>query len=872
MGFWKKSKNPFLQLWRSIIRSQQPAPKEAPDNKGIEEELSNVDVIDEAMNDDDITYDQDDVDATIDHNEIIRRISRAPKRPLPKSDSTTPSLDVSEVKRASQSAYPLLDDQPSALDSLDFTSYVQALKDIITHNETRTPFTLGIFGRWGMGKTTLMKMLEKDLNQDGITTIWFNAWQYSNEDELWAAFLQSILNKIQNSLGSIKLPIFKMKLLLKRIKWNDVPNLVLQFLFRIIIAILPILFINPASQQLTPLAKSMINLGGNAISVTLAYLILLKPILDSVRKNTTINMSDFQQASNYQEHIAFLDKFREHFSDVVQSLPQKGGKRLAIFIDDLDRCSPERTIQVLDAIKLFVDVSGCIFVLGLDVDVVQKAVATKYKDDPTAQREYVGKIIQLPFQLPPLTRNEMQGFLRRLTLNLPDHHCQDVFITGLGVNPREIKRTINIFSLLWNLASKRNELKGRITPVRLAKVVVIQQGYPEIHRILQQHPYLLKDIENYYRIQAAGTTNKVDESTEIQSQNSQVKPNIDLPADVKELIKNETLRSMLLLHDVKELVNFDSYNFSPLQPDEIAIYFTLTSRAEAPIPIDNPDDDKYAFSGTDRPRGYVVAGRYIVSYELGRGGMSTVYSAFDNRVEKTVAMKFLLVDSPQRREKLESRLKVEMRTLSKLNHPNIVPIYDYGIDKGSLYYVMEYLSGGSLNKKGKLSYDKALKTLYPLLDVLEYVHEQKVVHRDIKPNNILFDDVGKLFLVDFGILKLIDVEESHGLTGTGKIVGTPAYMSPEQIRGREVDGRSDLYSFGITLFELIAGRKPYNADTPIELCMQHLHDPIPKAKQYVRDLPKEIDQVITKCLAKYPSDRYQTAQEVKTALLQIVTQ
>ena len=171
---------------------------------------------------------------------------------------------------------------------------------------------------------------------------------------------------------------------------------------------------------------------------------------------------------------------------------------MAVFIEDLDRCSPEQAIQVLDAIKMFVDIPGCVYILGLDVDVVQKAVASKYVDDPTAQRDYIAKIIQIPFQLPPLTRTEMRMFLENLKLDLPNRLCNDVFVTGLVENPRELKRTINIFSLLWNLAGKREELANNIAPVQLSKIVVIQQAFPDLHKVLQQKPHLLVELEKFF--------------------------------------------------------------------------------------------------------------------------------------------------------------------------------------------------------------------------------------------------------------------------------------------------------------------------------------------------------------------------------------
>lgn len=252
--------------------------------------------------------------------------------------------------------------------------------------------------------------------------------------------------------------------------------------------------------------------------------------------------------------------------------------------------------------------------------------------------------------------------------------------------------------------------------------------------------------------------------------------------------------------------------------------------------------------------------RYKIVRELGRGGMAIVYRAVDGMLDRNVAVKMILSEGGNREksEKMLKRFNREARTLASLSHPNIVKVLDYGEYEGTPYIVMEYVSGGALKARlnRPMPYAEAAALLVPVARALQHAHQQKIVHRDVKPENILINDSDQPMLSDFGILKLVDTEESHGLTGTGKIVGTPAYMSPEQIRGREVDGRADMYSLGIVFFEMVTGRKPYSANTPIELSMQHLHDPIPKAKQYVRDLPMEVDQIIAKAIAKNPEDRF----------------
>jgi serine/threonine protein kinase len=239
--------------------------------------------------------------------------------------------------------------------------------------------------------------------------------------------------------------------------------------------------------------------------------------------------------------------------------------------------------------------------------------------------------------------------------------------------------------------------------------------------------------------------------------------------------------------------------------------------------------------------------------------MAVVYRATDTLLDRNVAIKVIRSEASHQ-EKFIRRFMREAKTLANLSHSNIVKVLDYGEHEGSPYLVMEYISGGALKASlGKpIPYAEAAALLAPIARALHYAHQQKIVHRDVKPENILINDSGQPMLSDFGIIKLMDVEESQGLTGTGRVVGTPAYMSPEQIRGQEIDGRSDIYSLGVVFFEMLTGKKPYSAATPIELSMQHLHAPIPKARQFVRDLPAEVEQIIVRAMAKNPEDRYQT--------------
>lgn len=451
--------------------------------------------------------------------------------------------------------FPILNDQPAQQDHLDFESYAQAIEDIILHPNTASPLTLGIFGRWGTGKTTLMRILQRKLKTKGITTIWFNAWIYSREEELWAAFLQSMLNITKDNLGLFQRIRFNLKLLWHRTNWPRV----FEYVIRALIVISPIIFALPLMQQIgSELYNRIALIGTGVVTFGLGIWIFIKPLVDTVKQNITFNLNTLQQTSNYQEHIAFLDKFREHFADIVHSLPHEGNKRLVVFIDDLDRCSPDGMMQVLDAIKIFIDIPDCIYILGIDQDIVQNAVAVKYKDALVAPGEYLDKIIQLPFQLPLLSREEIGKFIDHIAQEWPDDRCREVFVTGLFPNPREVKRTINIFSLLLNLSMTRQELVGTITPVRLAKIVIIQHRYPQLYKHLQRQPQLLIEFEKFFRVKQG------EKSIEV-----------SIPKELQAFTEDESLRRMLLLHESQQ-TDEDDASFTSLPSDRIAIYFTLT--------------------------------------------------------------------------------------------------------------------------------------------------------------------------------------------------------------------------------------------------------------------------------------------------------
>ncbi len=249
-------------------------------------------------------------------------------------------------------------------------------------------------------------------------------------------------------------------------------------------------------------------------------------------------------------------------------------------------------------------------------------------------------------------------------------------------------------------------------------------------------------------------------------------------------------------------------------------------------------------------------GKYEIRRELGRGGMATVFEAWDPTFDRTIALK-VLPDELLHDGTFRARFEREAKTIAALEHPAIVPVYDYGEADQKVFLAMRYMGGGSLADKlrqGRLPVAAISRIYERVAPALDLAHGNGVVHRDLKPGNILFDDNGEPYVSDFGIAKLA-ITSNTELTQGGAI-GTPSYMSPEQARGERLDGRSDIYAMGVMLFEMLAGRLPYTAETPTGMMMKHILDPIPRLDTVAPGLPGAWQAVIDRALAKRPEDRY----------------
>lgn len=387
-------------------------------------------------------------------------------------------------------------DEWTLVDRLGFSRYVETLGQVIV--DADTPLAIGVFGSWGSGKTSLMRMLEDSL-ENHARTVWFDAWKYDREDVLWRALLVKVLDavrkygfppdgdRLEQDLQLLEESIYHEINLEQPGKLElDLPKSVraiAKYSIKLSLSMIPGLSL------VSDLANAL-----NAESADLAH-----DLLDSVtRKRTEL----------HRNHVRFLEQFQQQFSEIVSGYFLQRGYRLVIFIDDLDRCLPEKSIEVLEAIKLFLDVPGCVFILGLDKNVIERGIRDRYgspssskgsseTDRPISGADYLEKIIQLPFFLPPIQNDDAANYIRSLVGGESSSVIQ-VFLVGVEGNPRKIKRAVNTFLFLRALSEKEG-LAAEIQEELLAKIVVIQQIYrDDIYSNLVKYPSLLADLESYF--------------------------------------------------------------------------------------------------------------------------------------------------------------------------------------------------------------------------------------------------------------------------------------------------------------------------------------------------------------------------------------
>ncbi|MCA9949405.1 MAG: hypothetical protein KDE48_07165 [Anaerolineales bacterium] len=494
------------------------------------------------------------------------------------------------------------------VDYLDFTPYALSFKDLILNEDLQTPLTIGIFGSWGTGKSSLMRLIEEHLKQAELREeserlthpIWFNAWRYSKEDSLWRALLARVVSSIR-SLDNPTDPE-------KRKQRDDKLDALINKLYQTM-----------APSELGSLSIEMTDIvnprGSNGAQMTLSLqqgLELIENVYQAVTKTQTtappagpgntdpLSMDEEQLASllNLQKQvrqtaalltgkrIEFIEQFQEEFEKLMQEYVVDYGY-LVIFVDDLDRCLPEKAVEILEAMKLFLDVEGCIFVLAIDQDVVERGIQIRYGEmgkktidndrNRIDGRRYLEKIIQIPFVLPPISRKTMGEFIFAVAPNLPEA-CGEVLVQGLVPNPRHVKRAINIYTLLERLAQNKPLITDVIKPVRLAKIVVLQQRFAELYETLRKEPERLKMWEENFR----SFLNKWPRSNDTTQTNVDFtnKFEHDLPAlfNFSQKYPEEfvALKTLLTMHSISE----PDVNFSDLAATDIYTYLYLASTVE----------------------------------------------------------------------------------------------------------------------------------------------------------------------------------------------------------------------------------------------------------------------------------------------------
>ena len=416
--------------------------------------------------------------------------------------------------------------------------------------------TIGVFGTWGSGKTSIMKMVKKQLPKK-YTVAWFDAWKYDKEETLWRVLLLQVLSGIRKAIPekntndleeindletSLYAPVDREKVGRMTIEWGKMGKGLAQGAMQIGLGFLP------GGTVINDLIKEFRNTDKSEQAVA--------NLLSSVHR---------ESAKIHIDQIKFLEQFHERFTNLVNKHVVKKKHRLVVFVDDLDRYLPEKAIEILEAIKLFLDAPGCVFVLGIDQEVISRGIKMKYReflgkkdiDDPSDftidGMKYLEKIIQLPFQIPPVEQADMGDFVQKLRADWPDEECPKVFSVGLGDNPRKIKRTVNVFLMLWNLAEKRKvKLEGRIKPIRLAKVVAIQAIFPELYNLIKEEPRYLGALEDYFRtFDFGGFVNTGDGREEVKIER-------DLPPALAPFISNQAVERILTMH----FLNFPDANFT----------------------------------------------------------------------------------------------------------------------------------------------------------------------------------------------------------------------------------------------------------------------------------------------------------------------
>jgi serine/threonine protein kinase len=270
--------------------------------------------------------------------------------------------------------------------------------------------------------------------------------------------------------------------------------------------------------------------------------------------------------------------------------------------------------------------------------------------------------------------------------------------------------------------------------------------------------------------------------------------------------------------------------------------------------------------------GQTLGGKYHIVEQIGKGSTATVYKALDVSANRYVAVKVPSGHFTQSPDYM-IRFEREFLIMAQQEHTSIPTVYDYGEHEGVPYLAMQYMSGGALLERIRagepLPLDEANRLLGQIASALDFIHRRGIIHRAVQPGDILLDEDGNAYLSDFGIAKMLEPRGAPHSTG---IVGVPAYIAPELVQGMRADPRADVYALGVSVYEMLTGRVPYQADTPMGTIFKHVNEPVPSLREVKPDIPVAIDAVVQKALAKNPDERYQTAGELAAAFAQAVAE
>ncbi len=415
-----------------------------------------------------------------------------------------------------------INDVASLDDHLGFARFAVPLADYIAAmRPEQTPWTVGVYGEWGSGKTSFLKQVSAELTSRGIEPVWFNAWKYTREEELWQALIQTVLDRVRVTGPPPRRVWVKLRIWFRSLNVRsgllEVSRKVFVLLFRIGLIALALFMAatvlvpqaNPAMSAALKNAPWLADLLGRpwaAAAVAIGATLAAKP--ESLFKifdiRLGVDLSAFQKRRSYREKIAFLEEFSEDFRDIIRIVCRD--RPLVVVIDDLDRCLPEQTLQIVETMKLFLDVQGCVFLVAVDRDIIENAVSVRYQDlasqDVLRRRiseTYFEKIVQLPFSLPPVTAAAADNLIRKISSDADVHLCLPILRGNPPFNPRRIKRMVQTFTLLKSLAGT-DLSDSPLVPPLLAKIVAIQTVYRDVYDAVVDDPGLLAALEQSYAV------------------------------------------------------------------------------------------------------------------------------------------------------------------------------------------------------------------------------------------------------------------------------------------------------------------------------------------------------------------------------------